>query len=85
MDLDIINEDETGGQIKMCRAFTEIRREGYRSGQRKGRKKGREEMLHNIIASAISNNVGFEVIQTLTGLSLDEITSIAKTLEPAQA
>ena len=40
MDLEIADEDETGGKVNMCRAVTMMRRSSFNSGMKKGLAQG---------------------------------------------
>ena len=85
MDLDIIDEDETGGQINMCRAVAIMRRRSFNSGMKKGEKRGEKRGIFNCAINAIRRKMSFQDIQAITGLSLEKITSIAQSIETSNA
>ena len=93
MDLEIVNEDEKGGHVNMCRAVTQIRQSGIRTGIRTGIKtgikigieQGREEGISDVVVNALRKNMAMEEIQELTGFSLEKIASIAQSLETVKA
>ena len=101
MDLDVIDEDETGGQINMCRAVAIMRRRSFNSGMKRGEKRGekigekrgkemgilqgREEGLCFVAENALRNKMSFADVQALTGLSREIIESIAQLIETSQA
>ena len=85
LDLDIMDEDETGGHINMCRAIEIMRRRSFNSGMKRGEKRGREEGLCLAVANALRNKMSFADIQAFTGFSLEKIASIAQSIEPSNA
>ena len=52
-------------------------KKGLTRGRKEGRKEGCEETLEKVVLGALENNLDYETIHKITGLSLAKIKKIA--------
>ena len=72
----------------MCEAIRKIRAKGIEEGIEKGREEGiekgieegREQIKHDVVVNALRIRLSLKTIQKLTGLSLENIRSIAQSI-----
>jgi len=73
----------------MCEAIRQMRQEsfsqGISQGIEQGISQGIERGRHDVAVNALLMKMSHEVVHKLTGLSLERIASIAKSMDTAQA
>lgn len=66
------------GANKMCEIIEKYKNEGRAEGLATGRAEGAAEKEHSMIISMLKNKISMEQIISITGLTMEKITSIGK-------
>lgn len=66
------------GVNKMCEIIEKYKNEGRAEGLATGRAEGAAEKEHSMIISMLKNKISMEQIISITGLTMEKITSIGK-------
>ena len=80
MEFDEAVDDTEGGIGVMCEAIRKIRAKGIEEGIEKGKEEGIEQNKHDVAVKALHMRLSIKTIQKLTGLTADNIRSIAQSI-----
>ena len=71
-------KEKDEGVNKMCEIIEKYKNEGRAEGLATGRAEGAAEKEHSMIISMLKNKISMEQIISITGLTMEKITSIGK-------
>ena len=77
LDTKLEPQTNDGRKTEMCVAWQYFEQQAINKGLARGRKEGREETWEKVVMGSLENNLDYDTIHKITGLSLAKIKKIA--------
>ena len=77
LDTKLEPQTNDGRKTEMCVAWQYFEQRAINKGLARGRKEGREETWEKVVMGSLENNLDYDTIHKITGLSLAKIKKIA--------